>query len=224
MRKSYFFAFIPGISAENSVPSISIGRPIRFASSFARSMLKPSSPPPSLGIACGANVASMPVLIGACAVAVPAAIRHPAAKAANNVKAPFMCTSRVGRKRLIAGTPARGERGRSDPAVHPIVGLAHHRVLPAPVPALCVRLDPGKHLRTGAVLLRQTALAEGAYFPEERRDVNAPELAVLEQHLAADHDRPHVLPDRTLHERFGDVGPGVEPGHPLDAREIHEHG
>jgi len=71
--KSYFLAFMPGISAENSVPSISIGRPSRRAISIPRSMLNPSSPPPSFGMACGAKVASTPVLIGgfACGAAAP---------------------------------------------------------------------------------------------------------------------------------------------------------
>ena len=77
IRKSYFFAFMPGMSAENSVPSIWIGRPRRLASSLARSMLKPSRPPPGFGMACGAKVASMPVRIGCCASAVPAANRTP---------------------------------------------------------------------------------------------------------------------------------------------------
>ena len=39
--KSYFFAFMPGMSAENSVPSISIGRPRRRAISMPSSTLKP---------------------------------------------------------------------------------------------------------------------------------------------------------------------------------------
>jgi hypothetical protein len=62
-----------GMSPENSPAKISTLRPMRRPASITRSTLNPSTPPPSLGIACGAKVPSMPTTIGFCwANAVPA--------------------------------------------------------------------------------------------------------------------------------------------------------
>src|SRR5205809_542727 len=135
MRKSYFFAFIPGMSAENSVPSIMIGRPMRRASSFARSMLKPSRPPPGFGMACGAKVASMPVRMGCCAN-VAVAVKRIAAR-------------KVGR---IMGSP---KKSILNAAVHAVERLIHHALVPAPVPFLRIGLDACQHVGTLAVFLGQ---------------------------------------------------------------------
>src|SRR3954463_16761697 len=125
---------MPGMSAENSVPSMVIGRPIRRARSFARSMLKPSRPPPALGMACGAKVASMPVRMGCCASAVPLKIRRTARK-----------------NDRIAALPEK----KSNAAVHAVERLAHHLFVPATVPFLRIRLDAREHVGAGAVLLAQ---------------------------------------------------------------------
>ena len=62
--KSYRPDISPGISPEKLVLSIVISRFIRFAASVNKSMLNPSMPPPSFGIAWGANVPSTPVRSG----------------------------------------------------------------------------------------------------------------------------------------------------------------
>src|SRR6185436_18582371 len=139
MRKSYFFAFMPGISAENSVPSMVIGRPMRLASSLARSMLKPSSPPPGLGMACGAKVASMPVRIGCWASAVP--VR---ARSSNND--------------LNIGIPLK--KWILDAAVRSVERLVHHLVVPAGVPHLCIGLDVREHVCPLSMLFGQAFRAE----------------------------------------------------------------
>src|SRR4249920_799316 len=101
---------MPGMSAENSVPSISIGRPRRRAISMPRSMLKPSTPPPSFGMACGAKVASTPVLIGwlAWATAAPEA-RLSVTAATRLARRGFMAPSR-GSRRYCAFKPAPARR------------------------------------------------------------------------------------------------------------------
>jgi hypothetical protein len=55
---------MPGISVEKLVLSMVISRFMRFATSVKRSIWKPSMPPPSLGMACGAKVPSTPVRSG----------------------------------------------------------------------------------------------------------------------------------------------------------------
>src|SRR5688572_16508966 len=58
---------------ENSAAKISTLRPMRRPASVMRSMLKPSTPPPSLGMACGANVPSTPTTSGFCCAQAPPA-------------------------------------------------------------------------------------------------------------------------------------------------------
>src|SRR5882762_2395009 len=55
---------MPGIRVEKLTASIVISRFMRRATSVKRSIWNPSTPPPSLGIACGAKVPSTPVLSG----------------------------------------------------------------------------------------------------------------------------------------------------------------
>src|SRR5204863_44332 len=55
---------MPGISVEKLTASIVISRFMRRATSVKRSIWKPSTPPPSLGMACGAKVPSTPVRSG----------------------------------------------------------------------------------------------------------------------------------------------------------------
>jgi hypothetical protein len=55
---------MPGIRVEKLTASIVISRFMRRATSVKRSIWKPSTPPPSLGMACGAKVPSTPVLRG----------------------------------------------------------------------------------------------------------------------------------------------------------------
>src|SRR5580765_404258 len=55
---------MPGISVEKLTLSIVISRFMRRATSVKRSIWKPSTPPPSLGMACGAKVPSTPVRSG----------------------------------------------------------------------------------------------------------------------------------------------------------------
>src|SRR5437868_10631651 len=145
--------------AENSVPSIWIGRPMRFASSFARSMLKPSSPPPGLGIACGAKVASMPVRMGCCANA-----------------APDTTSIKEANRRIIA-VPLK--KSILSLAVHPVERLVHHLLVPPAVPFLCIRLDARQHVRTLAVLFAESLRAEVSYFPEQTLYIEQLQLALV---------------------------------------------
>src|SRR5438552_4143153 len=55
---------MPGIRVEKLTASIVISRFMRRATSVKRSIWKPSTPPPSLGMACGAKVPSTPVRSG----------------------------------------------------------------------------------------------------------------------------------------------------------------
>src|SRR3954469_23929380 len=203
MRKSYFFAFMPGMSAENSVPSMVIGRPMRRARSFARSMLKPSRPPPALGMACGAKVASMPVRIGCCASAALLERRRAAR-----------------RNDRIITLPEK----KSNAAVHAVERLAHHLLVPATVPFLRIRLDAGKHVGAGAVLLAQAPGAELAHLGEERFHIEQLQLPVLHHHLSAHDDRVDVGPHGTLHECLDDVGARIEPRLVFHPVEIDQHG
>src|SRR5262245_35178431 len=57
---------MPGIKVEKLTESIVISRFIRRATSVKTSIWKPSVPPPSLGMACGAKVPSTPVRNGGC--------------------------------------------------------------------------------------------------------------------------------------------------------------
>src|SRR5436190_21225366 len=175
IRKSYFFAFMPGMSAENSVPSIWIGRCRRLASSLARSMLKPSSPPPGFGMACGAKVASMPVRIGCWASAVP--VRARSSNNDLNIGIPL--------KKLIL-----------DAAVGSVERLVHHAVVPAGVPLLCIRLDAGEHLCPLSVLFGQAFGAELPHLGKKRLGVQQLELLLLQGDPAADHHRVHVAAHR----------------------------
>src|SRR3954469_6371900 len=185
IRKSYFFAFMPGMSAENSVPSMVIGRPMRRAGPLARSMLNPSRPPPALGMACGAKVASMPVRIGCCA------------------SAALLDSRRAARRNdRIITLPEK----KSNAAVHAVERLAHHRLVPATVPSLRIRLDASEHVRAGAVLLAQPLGAELADLGEERFHLEQLQLPVLHHHAAIDHHRVDVAPHGTLHECLDDVG------------------
>src|SRR5687768_13465799 len=191
IRKSYFLAFIPGISAENSVPSMVMGRFMRLASSLARSMLKPSSPPPGFGMACGAKVASIPVRIGCCAKAAPAT------------------KTRLSESDRIIDSPL------DDWILYTAVGtverLVHHLVMPAAVPLLCIGLDAREHVRTLSVLLGQAFRAELAHLGKEGLHVEELQFLVLHGDATADHHGIHVAAHRTLHEGFDDVRARVEP-------------
>src|SRR5258705_2030659 len=55
---------MPGIRVEKLVLSMVISRFMRLATSVKRSIWNPSRPPPSFGMACGANVPSTPVRSG----------------------------------------------------------------------------------------------------------------------------------------------------------------
>ena len=57
-------AFIAGMRPENWPAKISILRPIFAPIALMRSTLKPSTPPPSFGMAWGANVPSTPTTSG----------------------------------------------------------------------------------------------------------------------------------------------------------------
>ena len=55
---------MPGIRVEKLTASIVMSRFMRLAASVKTSIWKPSTPPPSFGIACGAKVPSTPVRNG----------------------------------------------------------------------------------------------------------------------------------------------------------------
>src|SRR4051812_12330635 len=74
---------MPGIRVEKLVLSIVISRFMRFATSVKRSIWNPSRPPPSFGMACGANVPSTPVRSGGCFVWASAVAANNAATIVN---------------------------------------------------------------------------------------------------------------------------------------------
>ena len=57
---------MPGMSVEKLTESMVMSRFMRLATSVKTSIWKPSVPPPSLGMACGAKVPSTPVRSGGC--------------------------------------------------------------------------------------------------------------------------------------------------------------
>jgi hypothetical protein len=57
---------MPGMSVEKLTESMVMSRFMRLAASVKTSIWKPSIPPPSLGMACGAKVPSTPVRSGGC--------------------------------------------------------------------------------------------------------------------------------------------------------------
>ena len=57
---------MPGIRVEKLTESMVISRFMRLATSVKTSIWKPSMPPPSFGMACGAKVPSTPVRSGGC--------------------------------------------------------------------------------------------------------------------------------------------------------------
>src|SRR6185436_3976416 len=82
---------MPGIRVEKLTESNVISRPMRRATSVKRSIWKPSVPPPSFGMACGAKVPSTPVRSGGCLVcasAEPASSRTAAERRRNMAELP----------------------------------------------------------------------------------------------------------------------------------------
>ena len=182
-------------------------------------------------MACGAKVASMPVLIGVCASAGPAAASQPAVKAANKRQASLHLDllSRFKpasvSKTNYSRTLARGEPNRSRPGCSSDSRVRSPSRPPTPRYQRCtyglIRASISARARCSR---RQALLAEGAYLPEQRLDVHGAELAVLDHARGRRRPPSDVLPQRALDERLDDVRTaGRARAHPLDPREVHEH-
>src|SRR5215831_16326118 len=138
---------MPGIRIEKLTASIVISRFIRRATSVNRSIWKPSMPPPSLGMACGAKVPSTPVRRGGSFSWASAGAAQKSAAAATKARRRRIILSLLGTRGLRAwarpgcrGAVVDEDVRESMVKLAPI--LPHERNEPVPHPPLVFRVAP----------------------------------------------------------------------------------
>src|SRR5512137_420093 len=195
---------MPGIRVEKLTASIVISRFMRRATSVKRSIWKPSTPPPSLGMACGAKVPSTPVLSGG---SLSWASAGPAQRRAARA-------TRAERRRIIMSLPKRSWSSCVPGPVH--VGVDGAALVTARMKRGISRADPVRARgpsQTGA-LRRRAAIGPRAHLLRGRADALAGvnPLAVEPHVLHAPEAVQRVMRHQVLH--VGPVGEVVDtPGH-----------